>query len=377
MDAGDQRGEAVREDIRRGPPVAKAGGVIAAPCKPAIIQYEAFDAEARGIIGQRHQGGFGQVEPERFPRIEMHLALRPPGAGGQDFGAQAGVEGLAERAAIRRDGERGLGRLESLTRRKHDFARLPACRQLQHGSAVACAAGVAFEVGGKIPAPRKVRSQTLLVRAVQQQPVAAIKPRLAPARLAAQAIRRDGAAALLHFARPAACIAGEFGKAARHWQGKAGKVFDLKRRSAKIGQRRVAAHHIARADLPVELRCDPGCLIAQGQDDRRAAGLPVGAPQIRRQLPAPAPHKDRRAGKKPALGLGQQASGGGHIGLAFVPRARGGGIKRCQILVCREPRPGMHQPHRAAALTREHQRQRAAINPCVVGRACQVEPFPA
>ena len=48
-------------------PVAEAGVIVFALAEPAIVDDEAFDAELRGLFGERDLAGFADVELGRFP----------------------------------------------------------------------------------------------------------------------------------------------------------------------------------------------------------------------------------------------------------------------------------------------------------------------
>jgi hypothetical protein len=118
-DVVDQGSEAVRPHRFVDGPVAERAGVVAAAVKPAVVEHEPFDADARRHVGQAAEPVEVVVEVDGLPGVEHDRASpsrmpRPspqppmqPGAGAVEPGVGPG------RAQPRR--------LVRLPRREHDL----------------------------------------------------------------------------------------------------------------------------------------------------------------------------------------------------------------------------------------------------------------
>ena len=112
VQSGAQLGQAAGQLVPVCGPVPQAGGGVAAPLEPAVVQHEQVDVRLPGRGGQGQQFFLVKVEVAGLPAVEQHRAgsvhILP--AGRQQPGADGPVETAAHLAqALAGVDHRGLG----------------------------------------------------------------------------------------------------------------------------------------------------------------------------------------------------------------------------------------------------------------------------
>ena len=112
------------------PPVAQTRAVVVAAGEPAVVEHEAFDADGRCGVGQRHHLGGLHVHVERFPGVQVHGARAHPATGPVQTRAKLGVEVCSQ--AIEALGGQARDQLRRAQRFARGQAAFSGCEPLAH-----------------------------------------------------------------------------------------------------------------------------------------------------------------------------------------------------------------------------------------------------